>query len=44
MHDSHCKIYLESVPLGVKHVLFTESGNHYTWRQVGLFAVNRLTG
>ena len=36
--------YLEYEPLGIKHVLFTESGNHYTWRQVTSVVHNFILG
>ena len=35
---------LEIVPLGLAHLKFTESGNHYTWRKVTTIVHNIVVG
>jgi len=35
---------LEIVPLGIAHLKFTESGNHYTWRKVTTIVHNIVLG
>ncbi|XP_015917026.1 oxysterol-binding protein 1 isoform X2 [Parasteatoda tepidariorum] len=36
--------YLQIIPLGIAHLLFPESGNHYTWRKVTTFVHNIIVG
>lgn len=36
--------YLQIIPLGIAHLLFLESGNHYTWRKVTTFVHNIIVG
>ena len=36
--------YLEVEPLGIAHLVFTKSGNHYTWRKVKTVVHNIVIG
>ena len=36
--------YIEVEPLGIHHCVFTESGNHYTWRKVKTVVHNIVIG
>jgi len=36
--------YLQVIPLGIAHLVFTESGNHYTWRKVTTTVHNIIVG
>ncbi|GBM53080.1 Oxysterol-binding protein 2 [Araneus ventricosus] len=36
--------YLQIIPLGIAHLLFPASGNHYTWRKVTTFVHNIIVG
>lgn len=36
--------YLEVEPLGIAHLVFTDSGNHYTWRKVKTVVHNIVIG
>ena len=36
--------YLQIIPLGVAHLKFTRSGNHYTWRKVNTTVQNIIVG
>ena len=36
--------YLQIVPLGVAHLTFRTSGNHYTWRKVTTTVRNIIVG
>lgn len=36
--------YLEVEPLGIAHLEFTASGNHYTWRKVKTIVHNIVIG
>ena len=36
--------YLEVEPLGIAHLEFTKSGNHYTWRKVKTVVHNIVIG
>ncbi|ESO10964.1 hypothetical protein HELRODRAFT_109253 [Helobdella robusta] len=36
--------YLQIIPLGIAHLLFPKSGNHYTWRKVTTTVHNIIVG
>ncbi|XP_076045090.1 oxysterol binding protein isoform X2 [Oratosquilla oratoria] len=36
--------YLQIIPLGIAHLLFNSSGNHYTWRKVSTTVHNMIVG
>ncbi|XP_060080421.1 oxysterol-binding protein 1-like isoform X2 [Ylistrum balloti] len=36
--------YLQVIPLGIAHLLFKKSGNHYTWRKVTTTVHNIIVG
>lgn len=36
--------YLQIIPLGISHLLFSKSGNHYTWRKVTTTVHNIIVG
>jgi hypothetical protein len=36
--------YLQIIPLGIAHLLFPKSGNHYTWRKVTTTVNNIIVG
>lgn len=36
--------YLQIIPLGISHLIFSRTGNHYTWRKVTTFVHNIIVG
>ncbi len=36
--------YMDLVPLGIAHLVFPKSGNHYTWRKVTTVVHNFIIG
>ena len=42
--DNYVGKYLEVEPLGITHLKFTKSGNHYSWRKVKTVVHNIVIG
>ena len=44
MRSQFMGVYLDVVPLGIAHLVFPKSGNHYTWRKVTTTVHNVVAG